>query len=176
MLIRHAREKDMSHILDLMRRLVIFRDADLATGFVEYLLPSESLLRECIKQTPFFFVAEELGNIIGFLSCYPSSLLHDTRFSGDAIIQHLLARKQSFLYWELLGVDRLYHQKGIGTALTHHFLHAITYSSYTLVYAAVAHKPHMNSVSSALLVSCGFVLDNEIIFDCLVFGIYKKII
>ena len=104
MRIRKAQERDSSKIREIILSLNIPRKTKEKTGLVEYKTPSEDEIKSRIKENNFFYVAEESKNIIGFLSAYTDTKLRKLDFSEDEIVQYILEKHFSFIFWDQLAI------------------------------------------------------------------------
>ena len=173
--IRTAQERDSKRIREITLSLIIPRETTEKTGLVKYNTPTEEEIKNRIKGNKFFYVAEEKGNIIGFLSSYTDIKLKKLNFKKDEIINHILKKDSSFIFWDQLGIIKDYQNKGIGKNLSDKFTQDAIKSKYKTLYAPISHKPYRNNFSIKLVKKLGWKLIEEIkVYNGLIFGIYKR--
>jgi GNAT superfamily N-acetyltransferase len=171
--VRKARVGDAGIIRKISVRLTVSRTSK-SVGFVEYETPGLDELRSRIELSDFFYVAEENGKVIGFLSAYSKTSLERLKFNNDKIVEFILKKKEKFIYWDQLGIEEEFQKKGFGRKLIERFVRDVEYSKYGVIFGAVCYKPR-KKISIGLLEKLGWKLFEKIkIYNGLVFGIYGK--
>jgi hypothetical protein len=95
MIIRRTKDTDIPIIRKLSLNLTVSRDSNNAVGFVDYITPTESELKQ--RNNDLFLVAEENEEVIGFITAYPKEMLKNNDFSKDEIVKHILKKQENFI-------------------------------------------------------------------------------
>lgn len=172
---RKAVVEDAEKIIGIIKELNVFRDSKEEMGFVEYPVLSMEELKRRIEKSEFFYVAENKGEIVGFLSAYSDENLKELDFKNDEIVKHILKKEKSFVYWDQIGIVKDYQRKRLGVKLSSKLLNEILKKGYDIVWCTPCHFPKRNKASILLIESFEFKLIEEIkVYDGLIFGVYRK--
>src|SRR3989344_2945 len=90
-------------------------------------------LKTRVKESKFFYVAEDSKNIIGFLSAYTDIILRKLDLSEDKIIQHILKNRHRFVYYDQLALRKVYQGKGIGKLLLKTHMNEVADNKYKVI-------------------------------------------
>lgn len=174
MIIRQARLEDAGDIREIIINSNVKRNSKKHAGLIEYPTPSMKEIIDRIRNNNLFFILDDNGKIVGFLSAYKDSMLRKLDFTNDAIVRHVLKKQQQFIYWELLVIEKRYQNKGLGKMLIEAFLKEAKKLKCDIL-GPISHYPHKNYASIKVLSSFGFKLLEEInVYNGLVFGIYER--
>ena len=175
MVVRNANIDDANSVRQISLDSSISRNSNEITGFVEFETPSEEEYKIRIKDNPFFYVAEENGEIIGFLANYTNDFLKRLKLDNDEIMKHILVKPFLFIYSEQVAVTEKYRMKNVAQNLYKKFFNDARTNGYKIIYGVVSHHPIRNIASIKLVEKLGFREIQEIkVYDGLVFGAYRK--
>lgn len=172
--IRHAIPGDANAIRRLCWLLNVRRKSDLESGFVELPIPSTQRLERWIEGNELFYIAEDLGKVIGFIACYDDVRLDQLSDRKCALERFVLEQAKPFVYADLRGIEREYARQGIGELLADTIIGHPSNRGKD-IWGAVSLRPFHNKASQSLHLRKGFTLEGEVdIGDGLVFGMYKR--
>jgi len=161
--IRKANIADAPKIQKLAHSLKIDVKNPQENGFLVYTTDDEGYKKR-IQSTPYFYVAERDGELIGYLYCFDDKTLKELEekkiLTGEDItFPYLFSQKKPFILADQMGVMRKYSYQGIGKALFEKFFADIIGKNNLRLYAEILHKPVRNQASINFCQSIGF---NEI--------------
>ncbi|MEK6891516.1 MAG: GNAT family N-acetyltransferase [Nanoarchaeota archaeon] len=173
MIIRNATLNDAKFIRKISIDSTIKRDSKEKTGFLEFNTLSEKEYSKRIKLTPFFYVAEDNNDIIGFLSAFPNKLLNLIKSNEPEVFEYMVKQKGSFIYGDQIAVKKEYYGKGIAKLLYTGLKKDARKESFSSILGIICHKPIKNENSIKFNKKIGFKLIDELKIKDLVFGVYK---
>lgn len=174
MKIRVASPADAPTIREICSSLNVARTDSSDRGFVEYPVPDLPEWIKRIHNNPFFYVAEEKDEIIGFCSSYPDSRLKETH-RGNPLVVQIEPEERPFIYCELLGVRKSNQNRTVGISLLRRLINDATKADYKAMYSLISHAPHRNR--AAIRINTYFFgsrLLRELESEGLIFGLYKR--
>ncbi len=157
--IRKTTLADAVQIHNLAQSLKLNKNNPQENGFLVYVTDLEGY-KTRIKSTPYFYIAERDGEIIGYLYCFDDATLKELEEKGilageDVTFPYLFSQKKPFILADQMGVMRKYSYQGIGKALFDEFFKDIIGKEVTL-WAEVLHNPARNHASISFCESLGF--------------------
>ena len=174
--IRKATIADAIQIFKIAQSLKLDRKNPQDNGFLVYVTDEEGYKKR-IKATPYFYVADRGGEIIGFMFCFDGKTLKQLfekgiMFGEDVKFPYLLSQKKPWVLVDQLGVMKKYSYQGVGKALFDQFFADLIGQSCA-IYAEILHHPVKNHSIINFCTSIGFqkvnVLTNS---DTNTWGIY----
>lgn len=174
--IRRAKVEDASKVENIARAVELDKDSPQEGGFLFYVQDKESYKKR-IARSPYFYVAEDSGDIIGFLMCYDDKTLRgltDDLSYKDGTSKFLLEQKTPFIFGDQIGVREEMNHKGVGNQLMERLFEDMKKSKIDTMYVEILHQPVRNETSIKFSEKLGFSLETEAInSDGSVWGIYK---
>ncbi len=176
MIIRRAKTEDASKIESIARAIELNKKSPQKGGFLFYVQDKKGYEKR-ISKTPYFYVAEDNGNVIGFLMCYDDNILrnlsNDLSYK-DGTSKFLLGQKTSFIFGDQIGVRENMNHKGIGNKLMERLFKDMKKDKIDTMYVEILHKPVRNEASIKFSEKLGFNLETEATnSDGSIWGIYK---
>ncbi len=176
--IRKPTLADATAIFQLAQSLKLNKNNPQENGFLVY-VTSEEGYRIRIQRTPYFYVAERDGELIGYLYCFDDKTTKQLADEGiltgeDVTFPFLFKQKKPFILADQMGIMRKYSYQGIGKALFDEFFKDIIGKNLDALYAEILHRPIRNHASISFCKSIGFEDINELMnSDSHTWGIYK---
>ena len=177
MIIRKARAGDCNEILKIAESLNVKDVKSNNGGFLVYVLDKKGY-KDRIKDSDYFYVAEDEGNVKGFLMCYSSIALEKIYSSSkiaheDDLIKYVLTQKKPFLFGDQIGIKNEFSRTGIGRSLMEKIILDMKNENIFDFYACILHDPVKNNASISFTKSFGFGFLKEIKNkDGRVWGVY----
>jgi ribosomal protein S18 acetylase RimI-like enzyme len=178
MKIRRATVNDSFAVCRIANSLRLNQNKPHQNGFLIYVLDQEAYLRK-ITSSPYFVVAQENNDVIGYAMCYDSATLRKLFAQGELAhedkIADFLARQKNFIYCDQIGVEFQHERKGVGESLIYKIFQEMTKNKIQSIFAIILHEPLRNEASISFFTKMGFNLKRKIKnTDGRVFGLYEK--
>lgn len=164
--IRKATLADATQIFHIAQSLKLNNKISKDDGFLIY-TTDEDGYKKRIQSTPYFYVAERNGELIGYLYCFDDTTLKKLEekkvLTGEDItFPYLFSQKKPFILADQMGVMLKYSYQGVGKALFEEFFKDLIGKNMKSLYAEILHKPFRNHVSIGFCKSLGFRHINEL--------------
>ncbi len=157
MRIRHAQESDAAQIHSLATELSIQNGRTSDQGFLVYVL-SEQEYRLRIGTSDFFYVAQQEGQICGFLMCYSDKTLlaliaANAVAHEDGIMLFVQQQGKPFIFGDQIGVRS---DDGASILLMQKLLTDAKEHQINKMYVAILERPIPNQASKQFCSKLGF--------------------
>ncbi|MEK6961607.1 MAG: GNAT family N-acetyltransferase [Nanoarchaeota archaeon] len=118
-LIRLAKPSDAKSVIEIIAQSSHTPNDYPNNGFVKHQNLDEWCYRRRISSTPFFYCAELLGKVVGFLAAYPLRSIWEETLNNDPLTRKLQRRYPDDVYFDQVAIRREWREKRIAQNLAH---------------------------------------------------------
>jgi|GEM_PF-1956302 len=163
MIIRRAELKDAERIHQLAKSLWIDWANPQKTGFLvnRYTTNQYQDRMNPPQMNPFFYVAEENSDLLGFLACLDSSTFKQLTRQGklgslEGDKRFMLNQEGNWIFGDQIGINPLLKRGKIGTEMMKQLFKDMDKKQINNMYVSILHKPVRNYTSIEFCKALGF--------------------